>query len=383
MKKKIDNISSTKSALILMNTLSIGGSERKTVCIANELARAGWTITIAYLNSPHTLESEIAENVHVLCLYREGRLGIKALKNLVNYIKQNEIPIICCINLYPVLYAFIASKFTGSEKPKIIATSNTTLILRRVERLKMILYAALLRRVDGLVFGCKYQMDLWVQKYNLERRKCIYIYNGVNVDHFKATYEVTEASKLIQLATIPDDAFVVGSIGRFRKEKRYEKLIRTAVALRNQYGINVHCLLVGGGAEEDQLRGIVSELNCESYVHLVDAVNDVRPYLLIMDVFVLTSTSETFSNSALEAMSMEVPVVLPDVGGCPEMISHGYNGYIYNVNSSVQLKKYLALLAKERKNRAKMGKRARQHVVKRFGYEKMINQYIRQCNTGK
>jgi hypothetical protein len=58
--------------LFLLSTLVIGGSERKTVRIANALVEHGRKVTIAYLNGPHTLRDEISSNVDFVCLERQG-----------------------------------------------------------------------------------------------------------------------------------------------------------------------------------------------------------------------------------------------------------------------------------------------------------------------
>ena len=85
----------------------------------------------------------------------------------------------------------------------------------------------------------------------------------------------------------------------------------------------------GDGPLREQLLRRAVELEIADRVHFIGEVEDVRPVLAAMDVFVLPSIAvESFSNAALEAMSMGRPVILSDIGGAREMIDDGVEGYV-------------------------------------------------------
>ena len=376
---EISGIDSKKNShvLFIISSLTIGGSERKTIKIANQLAHAGRRISIAYLSSPHTLRDEVSRDVGLLFLDRKGKFSINSLRRLLEYISLKNVSIICCINQYPLIYGYLAARLNKSWPIKLIATINTTEFVTSKESLQMYIYAPILRRIDAVVFGSKYQESLWVNKYELDSSICTHIYNGVDSDHFVRS-GVPETSKLIKdKLGIPESGLIIGSTGRFRKEKKYETVINACVEMRNKKGLEVYCLLIGGGYEEQNLRKQVAILKCESFVKILDAVDDVRPYLEAMDIFVLSSVSETFSNSALEAMAMGLPTVLPNVGGCPEMISQGDNGYIYNPQNVNEFIEYLSLLCSRSDLRKKMGQSARRHIENNFRLPIMIESYDR------
>jgi glycosyltransferase involved in cell wall biosynthesis len=152
-------------------------------------------------------------------------------------------------------------------------------------------------------------------------------------------------------------------------------VIDACVELRKKKGLDVYCLRVGGGKEKQRLEDLVNELNCAQYVRLLDEVKDVRPYLDAMDVFVLSSISETFSNAVLEALSMGIPVVLPKVGGCPEMVKPNITGFIFEPGDKLQLVEYLYVLGSDGELRAKMGQAARQYVIEKFQSRSMFESY--------
>ena len=92
-------------------------------------------------------------------------------------------------------------------------------------------------------------------------------------------------------------------------------------------------------------------------MHFIGAVEDVRPVLAALDVFVLPSIAvESFSNAALEAMSMGRPVILSDIGGAREMINDGVEGYVVSPTElAARLPAMIAALYADRRKRQQMG----------------------------
>lgn len=362
-------------AMFLMTSLTVGGSEWKTVRLAKALAAAGWKLTIGYFNAPHTLCDEISIEIDILFLDRKGKFDFAALRRLANYVSHHKVDVICCINLYPLLYGYLARKLFPSNPFRILAATNETHCIGWKDELKMVLFAPILRRIDMIIFGSAYQKIFWTGQYKLEASGGIYIHNGVDAERFSRSAVESESSKIRAKLGIPENSLVVGSIGRFRKEKQYQTIIRACVELRQKRELDVHCLLVGGGIEEQKLRVLIAKIGCGKYVHLLDAADDVRPYLEAMDIFVLCSISETFSNAALEAMAMELPVVLSRVGGCPEMVNHGVNGFLFDAGDTPELVKYLVLLGTDQGRRLKMGQAGRKYVEQKFRFESMVESY--------
>ena len=81
---------------------------------------------------------------------------------------------------------------------------------------------------------------------------------------------------------------------------------------------------MGDGPQRGEIDAEIDRLGLGAHVKVVGEVEDVRPWLAAMDVFVLSSTAvETFSNSVLEAMSMALPIVSSRIGGMSEMLQFG------------------------------------------------------------
>ena len=242
----------------------------------------------------------------------------------------------------------------------------------------MALYVPLMRRADVIVFGCDYQLRLWVERYRLPKEKCRYIHNGVDNDHFSArVIALPDADHRAAFGLAPND-FVVGTVGKFRPEKQQGDLIEVVARLRAQ-GLRAFALIVGGGEKESALKKQAADTGVTDYIRFPGEMRDVRPALAAMDVFVLTSVSETFSNAALEVLAMGRPVVLSDVGGAREMVCEGINGHLYPASDFGQLAAILERLAADPFATRRMGEEARRIAVKHFSLSRMVDEYAALC----
>lgn len=112
----------------------------------------------------------------------------------------------------------------------------------------------------------------------------------------------------------PPDAFIIVQVARLEKVKGHEWMLSALQTLRQRAELQAQLLLVGGGAQEQQLRQLVRELDLENYVHFVGEKEDVSPYYKMADVVALSSLSEGFPYVLLEAARFQKPVVATDVG---------------------------------------------------------------------
>ena len=94
-----------------------------------------------------------------------------------------------------------------------------------------------------------------------------------------------------------------------------------------------------------------------------------------MDIFVLCSTREGFPNVLLQAMSMKLPVVSADVGGCSEIIDHRSNGILYPSNDLDKFIESVEMLTEDGSFASRLGINARRTVVQNFSLDRMIKDY--------
>jgi glycosyltransferase involved in cell wall biosynthesis len=372
----------TPPVLLLLNSLTIGGSETKSVRMANALAERGSDVTIAYLNPPEQLLSEVSPLVRVVHLKRSGKFSLGALRRLISAIRERGTPVVVAVNLYPSLYAALARAWLGRSRFRLFMSVNTTEFQTRKDARRMPLYRRVLRRADMVIFGAEMQRKLWQQRYHIGAEAgragaaTVVLYNGVDTDRFSAPcVDKGPAGTLPRPTALLETKYIIGAVGKMRPEKAHVDLIAATATLRAR-GIDVGCVIVGDGIERPRIVEEIERQGLSGFVVLVGETRDVRPHLAQMDVFALTSTSvETFSNAALEAMACGVPVVCSRIGGMEELIGHG-GGVSYTPGNVSELTDVLARLLSDDLERARMARAARHAAVEFFGWDRMVDRFV-------
>jgi glycosyltransferase involved in cell wall biosynthesis len=117
------------------------------------------------------------------------------------------------------------------------------------------------------------------------------------------------------------------------------------------------------------------EQGFDSEVRFTGKQLDIDTVLACSDVFILPSATESFGLAALEAMGHGVPVIASRVGGLPEVVRHGVDGYLESVgNVEAMAADVLALIGDEGKRRA-MGQSARERALTTFAEGPVVDQY--------
>ena len=368
-----DAMTATKSdVLFVLACLAVGGSERKITRMANRLKEDGMAVSLACLNGPYTLESGLRRDLPLHKLERRGKFSFSAAWKLRRIIRRERPATVAAVNLYAALYVACAT-FLMRSRPRIVALVNTS-TLRGKPMIKR-LYQAVLARFDHTVHGSEVQRQFWLTDERAARCSSV-IYNGVDSVTYEPT-QVFEASKrLREKLGVKPAALLLGAVGRLAPEKNQEVLLTTLRRLRVAR-VDAHLVIAGGGPLRSALVRRAIELEIADRVHFLGEVDDVRPVLGAIDVFVLPSVAvESFSNAALEAMSMARPVILSDVGGAREMIDDGVEGYVVSPTElAARLPALIAALYAEPRKRLQMGQAARARAVSCFSVAAMSAAY--------
>lgn len=167
--------------------------------------------------------------------------------------------------------------------------------------------------------------------------------------------------------------FWVGTMAGLRKIKNLPRLVRAFAGLPEDW----HLVIVGEGPEEDAIRAEADRLNVGHRLHLPGFVPDPAKYVGLFDIFALSSDSEQFPISVIEAMAAGVPVAAPAVGDIVEMVSPLNAPYICAAGDEVNLAGSLQELAANARLRADLGAANRQKARAEFDEKKMIDTYRR------
>jgi glycosyltransferase involved in cell wall biosynthesis len=183
----------------------------------------------------------------------------------------------------------------------------------------------------------KFTKHYLIEKYKISAEKVNLIYQGVDLQRFQPSPEMrVEAQKHYSL---PANATpILGCIGSFEERKGQSVLLK-ALSLAKKNLPDIHLLLVGDGIDESKLRKQAKELDLTQNVSFYPFTR--QPELLFerVDMIILPSIAkEGLPNVLLESMSMEMPVIAPDLGGIPEVIIDGETGILFPPGDIDQLK---------------------------------------------
>ena len=153
------------------------------------------------------------------------------------------------------------------------------------------------------------------------------------------------------------------SVGRLIGSKRFDRFISLIARLRLRLGCEVNGTIVGDGPLRERLRAQASALGLpSSAIELRGSLAELAPVYRQADVFVMTSEYEGTPNVLLEAMASGLPVVATNVGGVPEIIRHGQNGFLVDGDDDEGLCAALERLSREPQLRFSMGQQGHAYV---------------------
>jgi glycosyltransferase involved in cell wall biosynthesis len=209
-------------------------------------------------------------------------------------------------------------------------------------------------------------------KLRLPDSKCVVIHNGIDVDKYVPR---RNASMRVSLGLGAED-ILIGALGNIRKPKAYDVLLDAAHLICREHS-NVHFVIAGqgSGALLNELLTQRARLNLERRIHFIGFCSNVQEFLNGIDIYALSSTTEGFSISCIEAMACSVPVVATRSGGPETIVSPGESGLLVRPGSATDLAGALRQLLASPELRAKLATSGRSRVLSYFDSKLMMNQY--------
>jgi L-malate glycosyltransferase len=165
---------------------------------------------------------------------------------------------------------------------------------------------------------------------------------------------------------------VVTIVANMRHEvKDYPMFLRAAARVHKAVPEALF-LLAGEGELMESIKALAAELAIIKKTHFLGRCEDVPGLLSVSDVCVLSSKAEGFSNSILEYMAANRPVVATDVGGAREAIVEGETGFLVSSGDHDSMAERVVLLLRDPARAAIMGNNARRLVEEKFSCEAQL-----------
>lgn len=289
---------------------------------------------------------------------------------MVDVVKNNNIDLLHVHYAIPhASAAYMAKKILEKENkyvPIITTLHGTDITLVGRDKTYAPVVAFSINQSDAITAVSENLKEETYRTFNIEKDIQV-IYNFVDVQRFSKK-PIDAFRKVIA----PNNERIILHASNFRKIKRIEDVIRIFKKLNDV--IPSKLLLVGDGPERPVAEALARELNLFDEIRFVGKQQDMEEIFAIADLFLLPSEYESFGLSALEAMAGGAPVVATNVGGLPEIVTPGVNGYMANVGDVDQMAKFAVDILKDEQTFLRFKENAKKQADN-FDISRIVPQY--------
>lgn len=202
------------------------------------------------------------------------------------------------------------------------------------------------------------------------------IFNGVDIESYENG--VRGAIKRKDL-NIPEDAFVVGMVGRMSPQKAPDVFVKMAKQVKDEVP-NAHFIIVGNGNQEDEIRKYAEDNGFSNSLHITGWVDNPMSYVELFDVACLLSRWEGFGLALPEYMMAGKPIVASRVDTIPNIIRNGENGLLVEVDDDIGASKAVLRILREDGLRKKIVAQGLEDVHNRFNARRVSEEHSKLFN---
>ena len=364
-------------ALLATPVLLAGGTEAQTLTLATVLAAAGWDVAVCcyHESDPAVVDAFENEGAQVVLLGLSRRLSlIRVAEKLRTAFRALHPDVVHVQYLAPGFTAVLAARLAGVRsvfatvhQPGSAYGRRERLLVRCASQLCTRFFSVSLA-VERSWFG---DAGLFDPDHPQTRRHHGTIYNAV------AVAEIIESARDVDRAAlrggmgITADAPVVGFVGRLRREKGLDVLIRALPAVVVSFP-GTRLLVVGNGPEAGALRDLARSAGVDERVVWMGMRDklETRRLFAAMDLAVVPSRFEGFGLAAAEAQAAGLPVVAADVDGLREVIDDGETGLLVPPEDPGAFAKAIVRLLGDPGAARELGRQGRIRVGRLFPVER-------------
>mgnify|MGYP001592230567 CR=1 FL=1 len=159
---------------------------------------------------------------------------------------------------------------------------------------------------------------------NFKAKKVMYV-PGIGVDTKKINEIIVDKSEKRREIGVPEDSFVILSVGELNKNKNHETVIKSIAKLNNP---NIYYVICGQGKLENYLKDLIKKLQLEKQIKLLGYRSDIAEISKVSDIFAFPSFREGLSVALMEAMAAGLEVACSKIRGNTDLIEEDKGGYL-------------------------------------------------------
>ena len=364
-----------KRILHVVDGFRMGGAENKLLELIGQLDKSKYEQLLANVGPGGPLQSQFEKlGIEIRHFPRRWGFDPMPLLKLVNFIRKNEIDIVQTTLFWSDIIGTIAARLAGVRS--IISWETVSHEGDPYHNNFQRRYGSqLISKINKLIVAVSHEVKTsLIQRRGVDPDKIRVIHYGVDLTHFHPNGEDVRPA-LRKSLNISDDTFLIGIIARLEPWKGHRVFIEAFSKLTTRFP-KVQALFIGDGSLRAELEKQVESYQLQSKVHFLGVRKDVADLLNCLDLCVLPSMpGEGLPNVLLEAMASKKAVIATDVGGVPELVKSGYNGYVVKSGDVEALKSALEKVIIDSQHLKALERNALQTVQTNFSLTKQISSF--------
>ena len=295
---------------------------------------------------------------------------------LIGVILINNISIVHARSRAPAWSCLLAAKITGR---KFVTTFHGTYNFN--SNIKKF-YNSVMVRSDLIIAGSNFIFSHIKENYTKyldAKKKLLVIFRGINVDYFDPTTKLdSDEKKLLKEWQIEKDKKIILLPGRLTGWKGQEVFIEAVNLVNIELGYEAFYAIILGSDQgrelyKKKLIRLSEQYRLINQVKFIDHCKDMALAYKVSDIVVSASIEpEAFGRVAVEAQSMERPIIASNIGGSNETVVDEKTGFLFDSNNAKSLsKKILKVLSMDEASLQSIGKEGRKNIIQKFNVEKM------------
>jgi len=307
--------------LYVLNSSKFGGMEVHVLDLVKGMVKKGHEVFVwcpkGEMSDLYQRNGAVVSNEFI-----SKDFDFKYISKLKKYVEDNNIDIVHAHELKAVVNSLLACRNT---KVKAVVTHTHTPIsewqINSIKKfLNVKLYSYVVNKLSSAEIALTESKKKVKMREGIKEKILEVIPNGLNTSVFKISplRRIEFEKEIKRKHGIPEDAFVFGNLGRITQEKGHEILVRAFSKFLNSQPYRkekLFLLIAGGGALEEKIKNLVSDLGLDKNVVITGRFSDEDKikYFSAFDVFVFPTLAEGFGIVLIEAMSMGLPVICSDL----------------------------------------------------------------------
>ena len=180
--------------------------------------------------------------------------------------------------------------------------------------------------------------------------------------------------ELIEART--EEAITLIHVSNFRPVKRVEDIVYSMCVITKKVP-NAKLIIVGDGPDRRRVERLIDKLGLKKNIRMMGFRSDVPDILRCADALIMASETESAPLTILEGMSSGLPIIATDVGGIPEQVEDGVNGFLVPVKRPDEIAEAVLKLNADINLQTKMGENSRKTVLERYTVDRVLDQYMK------